>query len=267
MSLMDEVIEAHGGLNRWRQASAVRLRVSSGGLAFASKGQRTALHDLTATVSTRGQAVTLEAATWSFRFGSLMPKPRGLRWSTEEVAAFAACALWTYVSLPFVLAELDVEERGNQLVVHFPPQLRTHSPTQVLHIDEERLIRRHDYTALDFGRLARASQEVGEYRQFGGIAIATRRRVRPSLWPHRPLLVWIDVHSVDVIPGFSRRGPGSGRVTVPPNDGSSEWASGADIAPDLHREPQKPPQLAVSTRRTEALNKCTTPVRETPLRG
>jgi hypothetical protein len=222
MSLVDEVIEAHGGLDRWRQASAVRLRVSSGGLAFATKGQRSALHDLTATVSTRGQAVTLEAATWSFRFDSQIPNPRGLRWSTEEVAAFAACALWTYVSLPFVLPELDVEERGNQLVVRFPPELRTHCPTQVLHIDEQGLIRRHDYTALDFGRLARASQEVGEYRQFGGIAMATRRRVRPSLWPHRPLLVWIDVRAVDVIPahGLLRDGEHLGDLAVAvPGDG------------------------------------------------
>lgn len=37
MSLVDEVIEAHGGLDRWRQTSAVRLRVSSGGLAFATR--------------------------------------------------------------------------------------------------------------------------------------------------------------------------------------------------------------------------------------
>lgn len=208
MSLVDDVIEAHGGLDRWRQTAAVRLRVSSGGLAFATKGQRSALHDLTATVSTRGQAVTLETPTWSYRFDSQIPKPRGLRWSIEDVAAFAACALWTYVSLPFVLPELDVEERGNQLVVHFPPELRTHSPTQVLHIDDDGLIRRHDYTALDFGRLARASQAVDEYRQFGRFAVATRRRVRPGLWPHLPLLVWIDVRSVDVIPatGIQPRG-------------------------------------------------------------
>ena len=208
MSLVDEVIEAHGGLDRWRQTAAVRLRVSSGGLAFATKGQRAALHDLTATVSTRGQAVTLETPTWSYRFDSQIPKPRGLRWSIEDVAAFAACALWTYVSLPFVLPELDVEERGNRLVVRFPPEVRTHSPTQVLHIDDDGLIRRHDYTALDFGRLARASQAVDEYQQFGRFAVATRRRVRPSLWPHLPLLVWIDVRSVDVIPatGIQPRG-------------------------------------------------------------
>lgn len=112
MSLVDEVVDAHGGLHRWRQAAAVRLRLSSGGLAFATKGQGSTLHDVTATVATRGQDVTLEAPTWSFRFDSQIPRPRGLRWSTEDVAAFAACALWTYVALPFLLPELDVEEPG-----------------------------------------------------------------------------------------------------------------------------------------------------------
>ena len=227
MSLVGDVVEAHGGLDRWRQASGVRLRVSSGGLAFATKGKRTTLHDLTATVATRGQAVTLEAPAWSFRFDSQIPKPRGLRWSLEDLAAFAACALWTYVSLPFVLPELDVEERNNQLVVRFPPELRTHSPTQVLHIDNEGLIRRHDYTALDFGRWARASQEVDEYQQFGGIAVATRRRVRPRLWPHRPLLVWIDVLSVDVIPAAGAHPPSAPRNSSSRGLDGSETTSGS----------------------------------------
>jgi len=200
VTLVDEVVDAHGGLHRWRQAAAVRLRLSSGGLAFATKGQGSTLHDVTATVATSGQDVTLEAPTWSFRFDSQIPKPRGLRWSTEDVAAFAACALWTYVALPFVLPELDVEELGNRLVVRFPPDLRTHSPTQVLHIDDAALICGHDYTALDFGRWARASQEVDGYRRYDGIAVATRRRVRPRFWPHHPLLVWIDVHSAEVLP-------------------------------------------------------------------
>ncbi|MDQ4097059.1 MAG: hypothetical protein M3144_04230 [Actinomycetota bacterium] len=200
MSLVAEVVEAHGGLQRWREASAVRLRLSSGGVAFAAKGHHTSLHDLTATVATCGQVVTLEAPMWSFRFDSHIPKPRGVRWTIEDVAAFAACAIWTYVSLPFVLPVLDVEERGSRLVVRFPPELRTHCPVQVLHIDGEGLIRRHDYTALDFGRWARASQDIDEYERFDGIAVATRRRVRPRFWPHRPLLVWIDVQSMEMIP-------------------------------------------------------------------
>src|SRR5688500_12749111 len=198
MSLVDEVIDAHGGLTRWASASALTWRLSSGGLAFASTGQRHALLDLTATVATTGQAVQVEGPGWTHRFDTGIPRPAGLRWSTGDIAAFAAAALWTYVSLPFRLPDLDVEARGRRLVVRFPSGLRTHSSVQVLHVDPDGLIRRHDYTALDFGRWAQASQQVGGYRRFDGFMVATRRRVHPRIWPHRPLLVWINVHSCQV---------------------------------------------------------------------
>ena len=199
MSLVDEVVAAHGGLDRWRRTAALRLRLSSGGLAFATKGQGQSLRDLTATVATTGQTVHVQTPEWAYRFDGPTARLRGLRWSGADVAAFAASALWTYVALPFVLPDLDVEEYGRRLVVRFPAGLRTHSPTQVLHLDEQGLIRRHDYTALDFGRWARASQTVDDYRQFDGFTVATRRRVYPRFWPHRPLLVWIDVHGVAVV--------------------------------------------------------------------
>lgn len=193
MSLVDHVVDAHGGLERWRGARAVTMRLSSGGLAFAAKGQRRALHDLRATIRTTGQAVDLEAPGWSRSFESGIPRPSGIRWSVDSIAAFAAAALWTYVALPFALPDLDVEEADQRLIVHFPEAVRTHSPRQVLHIGSDGLIERHDYTALDFGRWARATQEVTGYKDVDGLQIATRRRVRPRAWPHVPLLVWIDV--------------------------------------------------------------------------
>lgn len=192
-------IAAHGGLAQWRRTTAISLQLSSGGLAFATKGQRTALQNLCATVATTGQVVDLHAPGWSYRFEHVIPKARGLVWSTADVAAFAACALWTYVSMPFVLPELDVEEHENRLVVEFPAWLRTHSPKQVLHIDDNGLIRQHDYTALDFGRWAQASQAMSHYQEVDGLMIATRRRVRPRMWPHRPLLVWINVKSASTV--------------------------------------------------------------------
>ena len=199
MNLVDRVVAAHGGAERWRRAQNVRLQLSSGGLAFRSQWQGPALLEVTATISTAGQSVELETPKWSHQFPSGIPHPRGIRWSTVDVAAFAAAALWTYVAVPFLLPCLDVEEQDNRLVVRFPSHLRTHSPTQVLHIDEHGLIKRHDYVAVDFGRWARATQDVGGYREFDGLMVATRRRVRPSMWPHRPLLVWIDVRSVTTV--------------------------------------------------------------------
>lgn len=201
MTLVDEVVAAHGGLERWRRTSSLSLRLSSGGLAFATKGQPHALQDITATIATTGQHMALQGAGWAHEFHGDIPQLRGLRWSTADIAAFAAAALWTYVAVPFLLPELDVEERDRRLIVRFPPKLRTHCRRQVLHVDERGLIWRHDYTARDFGRWARASQRVGDYREFDGVMVATRRRVYPRLWPHRPLLVWIDVHAAAAVGG------------------------------------------------------------------
>ena len=200
MSLLEDVLDAHGGLARWEATESLSLRLSSGGLALASKGQPHTLGDVTATVSTTGQSVGLDGAGWRRRFDDHIPPAQGVTWTLDAVAAFAAAALWTYASIPFVLNQLDVQEDRNRLIVRFPPHLRTHSPRQVLHIDRDGLIRRHDYTALDFGRWAAARQTVSGYRDFDGFRIATRRRVHPRAWPHRPQLVWIDVHDASAVP-------------------------------------------------------------------
>ena len=200
MSLLGDVVDAHGGPERWSEASSVSLHLSSGGLAFTTKGQRRALAELRAQVSTSGQHVRLDGAGWTYTFDGTIPRPRGARWSDRDVAAFAATALWTYTSLPFVLPQLHVTEKRNTLIVDFPPTIRTHSPRQVLHVGGDGLIFRHDYIALDFGRWAHASQRLSDYQRFEGFNIATRRRVRPRYWPHRPELVWIDVHDMTVTP-------------------------------------------------------------------
>ena len=77
MSLVDEVIDAHGGLTRWRSSAAIRWRLSSGGPAFAAKGQRQALADVTATVATFGRWAKASQAVGAYReFDGLMVATR-----------------------------------------------------------------------------------------------------------------------------------------------------------------------------------------------
>jgi hypothetical protein len=212
-----EVAAAHGAA-RWAAAEAVEVRLSSGGLAFAAKGQSHALRDLTARVATRSQSVELTGTRpepWRFRaedgaqlVAACTRLSRRLRWSQEDVAAFAAAALWTYVALPFVLVDPAYElerlpdRHGlRRLGVRFPPGVATHSPSQVLHVDGDGLIRRHDYTALAFGRWATAAHVLTEYRELDGLLAATRRRVTPRLGGRPlpgPTLVWIEVADVCV---------------------------------------------------------------------
>ena len=56
--LLEQAIAAHGGRELWESAREISARLSSGGLAFASKLQGAAVRDVEARVSTRGQRVT-----------------------------------------------------------------------------------------------------------------------------------------------------------------------------------------------------------------
>jgi hypothetical protein len=216
--LLEQSIEAHGGLDRWHSRDAVRLRVSSGGPAFAMKGQGAAVRGLRAEIATTGQRVTFDdypeaGARGVFDGGAVRIERDGeavesraggrrrVRWDALDMLAFAGAALWTYISVPYVLAEdaYEVEELpGRRLRVRFPPDVHTHCPVQTFHLDERGLIIRHDYTALGFGRWARAAHLCRWHATIDrGIVNATQRRVHPRLPGGRPfsplLLVWIEL--------------------------------------------------------------------------
>lgn len=236
--LAGDAIDAHGGLERWRGLRAVTLELSSGGLAFRSRLQPRALRAVTATVASKAQHVTLQdfpRRGWASEYegGTMCVRGPGgrrhrdeidrsafrrlrrqVRWSSAELGYFAACALWTYVSLPFVLVADDVQLRSlgpwdeggehlDRLEVRLPARIHTHSPVQVLHLDAERRIRRHDYTAQLFGQWATAAHWCSGHRWFDGLLVPTRRRVVPRRRDGRarsgPLLVWIDVHGARVV--------------------------------------------------------------------
>lgn len=198
-AFLDRALQAAGGLEAWRAASSWEATLSTGGLAFRTRG-RSDLRDIRATVGTSGQRVILDPfpgpgrrASWDAGLvriecssDGLVEEQRvthwGRRWNDLETAAFVRLALWTYASLPFVLVNDDiiVEPSGApRLVVRFPDTIHTHSRTQILHLDDRGLIRRHDYTALAFGPWARAAQHVPRHEWCGAIRVPLERRVVP----------------------------------------------------------------------------------------
>lgn len=231
---VEQTIAAHGGRELWDGAGEVSIRFSSGGLAFASKLQGHAVRDVEARIATRGQHVTLapfpragqrgvmdQSGTVSIvtdagevlhrrenaraAFGDLRHR---LWWDRLDILYFAAYAVWTYVSVPFVLERQDYEvseiepwvaegERWRRIAVRFPEPVHTHSRDQVFYLDERGLIFRHDYTAEPIGAWARAAHYCTEHQRFDGLVIPTCRRVyprRPDNSSRRaPRLVWIDV--------------------------------------------------------------------------
>jgi hypothetical protein len=230
-------VEAHGGEPAWAQLSQRAVRVWSGGFAFASKLQGHALRAVDAQVATSGQQVRfldypsageegLLAQDGSVRIarGERTLDERadagagfaGLRhrlwWDRLDMLYFAASALWTYVSSPFVwlregygLRELspwqESGERWRRLEVSFPEDVQTHCRQQVFHVDEGGLIRRHDYTPEHFHNGIAAAQYCYDFERIDGLLLATRRAVFPRRRDGRarawPRLAWIELSAPD----------------------------------------------------------------------
>ena len=219
--LASRVVERHGGIERWRRATSVGVSFRSGGLAFRLKGQTHALDAVEGSFDTGAQTMRLRAggaAPWEFAIATADGLVTALedlhassllgRWSSERMGAFAASAMWTYLHVPYVLVDPRVRLKSEtarngltRLTAQFPAELATHSTVQSFLIDEDHLIRQHDYTAFAFSRLARAAQTLDDYREIDGLLIATRRRVTPRVAGRPapgPTLVWIQIDDVRV---------------------------------------------------------------------
>lgn len=211
MTLVEECIAAYGGLERWRAAEAVELRVWARGLAFASIGRRELIPPTRARVMTTGQRV--EFADWpragetgvftseGCRIGGdERAEPRyGLRWDDLDALAFAGAALWTYVSLPFVLADWGADELpGRRLRFRVPEPVRSHCREQTVYVDDRGLIVRHHYTAEAFGRWARSVHRSHDFETSDGLPVPAHRRVRPR--PFGPVIVRVDMADAAYVP-------------------------------------------------------------------
>jgi hypothetical protein len=234
--IVQEAIEAHGGMTLWNSTESLDVEISARGFLFTAK-RRPVLRRVRMRASTReprfflfdhpkpGQTSEL-AGRDEVRIvdsnGDVISRrtdPRaafsGLRrlvsWDDLDFIYFAGYATWNYLTTPFLLARpgFSFEAIGPlpgdmarfvPVRVTFPDDIPTHSRQQVLYFDGQRLLRRLDYTAEVVGRWAHAAHLCDEYRNFNGLRIPTRRRVLPLLFGLTPLpgptLVSIDVHSL-----------------------------------------------------------------------
>ena len=224
MSLIERVLDAHGGLDRWAAASGLELRYRAGGLAFASKmrglrvrpwharvelgrphsvledfpgpGRRGMLDGGDVRIENGGAVERRDDARAAFR------SPRRLvRWDDLDLLYFSAYAIWGYATFPFhlTLPGVDVEEAGERhLRVSYPPGWPVHSREQEFHFDERGLLVRNDYTAEVIGGWAHAVHLCGEHREFDGLVLPTRRRVHPRA-TKLVTLVRIEIDDVKVL--------------------------------------------------------------------
>jgi hypothetical protein len=226
MSLLDEVIEAHGGRRRWGEANEIRAHVRSGGVLPRMKLKSRQYADYGLRADTGRQSATLEPFPKPGRggeFGSeevrirddggaviaARERPRdafsglsGIRrnawWDDLDALYFAGYAMWNYLTTPFLLEWPDLEvsegegievdgERWRRLDVTFPEGFHTHCREQSFYFDPTGMLRRHDYSPDVVATFANAAHFCERHREFDGLVFPTRRRVVPKGPRGRPL--------------------------------------------------------------------------------
>lgn len=232
--LLDEVLDAYGGADRWRSIAAITARGRLGGLLpkrfpgsklanftveVAVDVPRTVLHDFPQTgqrgVFDHGQAriETADGEVIDVRidprsaFFGLNGIRRNLRWDPLDTTYFAGYAFWNYLTSPHLLTQdgVTVTEGGacqksgrqwRRLVATFPADIDTHCRQQTFYIDTDGLIARHDFLAEPVGSWAHAALYCNQYRRIDGVVIPTRRRVLPR-GPGGSVLPWPTLLALD----------------------------------------------------------------------
>ncbi len=171
--LLETVIEAHGGLERWNQLDSVSARLIQGGALWALKGQAGVLDDVVVTASLHQERVSHRPFGAADRHSSFTPEHVAIEsddgtvlealdqprdsfaghtletpWSTLQLAYFVGTAMWTYLTQPFTFtmpgfqtSELEPwdedGQRWRRLRVSWPSYLATHSTEQTLYFDDD----------------------------------------------------------------------------------------------------------------------------------
>jgi len=209
--VLNEVLDAHGGLDNWRRFSRVQATIVTGGGLWAIKGQpqdplprrmTVALDHEWASLRPFGaddqrtaftpERVAIEKLDGQVVSERLNPRESfdghefATPWDSLQRAYFNGYALWTYLTTPFVLA-LDgvsvreiapVEHNGQTWVglqAHFPPEIASHSTAQEFYFADDRLLRRHDYR-VDVAGGFPAVQYVDDIVEADGIKMPSKRR-------------------------------------------------------------------------------------------
>jgi hypothetical protein len=238
--IVHEAIEAHGGMDYWNTLEALGAEISASGFLFTAK-RRPILCHCRMRASAReprfsffdfpkpGQTAELignEEVRILDGAGAVVARrehPRaafgGIRrqfvWDDLDFTYFGGYATWNYLTTPFMLLRKGFMIEALEplpgslasltpLQVTFPGDIPTHSRRQIFYFDDQRLLRRIDYTAEVVGGWAHAAHLCYEYRTFGRIKAPTRRRVLPLLFGYKPLpgpvLVELEVHDIRPIP-------------------------------------------------------------------
>jgi hypothetical protein len=211
--LLDRVLAAYGGRQRWAGAEAVEAKLSCGGILF--RWKRRGAVDAWRGMDVRAQAhePKIRIAGWDkdgnigfleghdvrleSQSGKLVSERRNARdvfpytggrwtkWDSLDALYFVGQATWNYLTFPALLMRDDIEWRelsDTKLEAMFPGYLPTHTlkrPMQYHFDPETHLLKRYDYIAEIFGDWADGAHLVLEHGLGEGIPYPSKRLVQP----------------------------------------------------------------------------------------
>jgi hypothetical protein len=212
--LLSQVLDSHGGLDRWTDMQSVTTRVSFGGAFWALKAGPNSFVNETVELATKREHVVLkpfvkpdqnseldvdaDCIAIHGADGSIVERldhPRasfaglGLDtpWTALQASYFASYSVWNYLTAPFLFTYPGVEaheiepwqengETWRRLAVTFPPSIATHSREQVFYYDADLMQRRMDYAPEVMGNFP-VAQYTTDHKTFDGFVFPTQRRV------------------------------------------------------------------------------------------
>lgn len=235
-SLVQDTIDAHGGLERWQTFEYVSAHLRNGGVLWPLKHQHGTLDDVRVRCALHREWTShspFVEPTWRTSFephrvaiettdGRVVEERRCPRdsfaghrldtpWDRLQLAYFAGYAMWTYLTTPFLFATDGVateelpewRENGETwrlLRVTFPAGIITHSTEQTFYVGADGLLRRHDYDADVLGG-SPVAHYIDGYTEISGIQVPTKRKVLPrqpdGTSVPEPVIVSIDLSDVE----------------------------------------------------------------------
>jgi hypothetical protein len=232
--LLANAIDAHGGLERWKQFASVQADLVSGGELLDLKAPQSPesrrvtamMHDQQSWVTPAGgpdkrstfradrvAIETIDGRPLLSRYdprASFAGHKLETTWDPLQRAYFGGYAMWSYLTVPFSLAmegvqvwDIDpIEDNGelwHGIRVVMPDRFATHSRAQEFYFGDDMLLRRQDYT-LDVADGFNAANYASEVVCTSGISLATKRRAYMCNKSYRVLrdrlMIWIDMANI-----------------------------------------------------------------------
>jgi hypothetical protein len=209
--LLSRVLEAHGGVERWRAFDTVRAMFVSGGGLLPMKGLDVVARPLEGIANVHEETLRIPGyrrPEWNMTFtpervvieaanGELVEERTNPRdsfaghtlttpWDLTQLAYFNGYARWTYLTTPFFMAmpgfdvtEIEPWKEGSEtwrvLRVRFPQNIVSHSAEQEFYFGPDFLLRRHDYR-LEIAGGTPIAQYVHDIVESNGFRFPSKRR-------------------------------------------------------------------------------------------